>query len=1640
MPASAISELRESIGLGLNTVTRVWSYRAKDWVTSVYVADIDNDGIVEVVACSRDGRVYLLTILGADRIEKWERIIGEKAWVGTGVATGFSSEEKITQARIIVGTRDGKVYVLNKDGMTLPKNGNGLPYDSEGKTIDKKAEERASWLDVGYVIRQIYVDPRRPSDIIIGSEDRCVYVLDFTTGALRWKFQTKGWVRAVFSYDIDQDGQSEILVGSVDKHLYMLDHAGQLLAKCNMKFPVHTIFATDVDHDDRVEILVGTDGKDLVALTYDSIGKKFEEKWRRHFDNRLLCLCVTDIDNDGQREIIAGSEDKHFYILDNQGKTIWRHHHKFRVFSIYPYDIDNDGIPELILGSDNNRVRAMRIRLRKGLDKKIRRYYQLLGSPEPASIASLSNEERDLLQDILGGERKEYVTLKQAEELLKAKKYTDTLSVLLRLEQQKVQKLWNRDKIGLIRTVCFRHITSDPRRELIVGTSEGDVLAYTATGRHLWTVHLDDHIIDVQTGYIDHNKLEEIVICSSDHRIYILGGAKKQDQRDAYIDTLMSSISVTAPDRQTPPEIIIGSENKKLYIYKSDLNAPADTIDTPEGIRVVRTSTQNAEHMPEIVAGSLGKRVYAYTRKGELLWHYDTRDHIRSICIKDINGDGKIEVLVGSEDRNVHVLDSAGHLLWRYYLPHYVTSIDAEDADHDGMVEIFAGCADGCLYVFERDGRLLWKYQSSDRVLAVRVEDIDDDGNVEIALGSEDEMELLQVVNQRHMNMLIDQCWFALCQIQPAEQIIEVLLTSPDSFLQSFALRKLAEQDNLSSHDVEVFEKYAKIGSIEVRQTLVRVVLSRYLLLPSKMGQILQMLSLDADGEVRSVFIESLPLLMRHDWDKGFEYLARFSEDENRYIQRLAVRALHESIETATGKKRGIFDLLLAAALNKDSEWVCQEAARSLAHFLDRNQGGLIVYVHLFIVKAIRPAILEHIVHFTKTPVVNKYLIAIMDMLTDLNDENVLQRTRQVAEALEGASALLYAKDIRLIYIELCRLLEIYSVDDFTQYQYSLNASQFAADNEFAQIPLEVFGRLNSISRMLRIYLMRDNANDRLTILLEASEAIEKTSKFLEKQYALPLLGEPLTRLLNRTVFLLILHRWREMVQVQLNVLRGRAEITAELQARYTRFEDQVGIWLHMRNTGRSSAHNVKVTLLHSDNFDVAGTNTFETETILPDEGTNAEFTLNPHKTLLDLVFEIYYDDAQDAMKIVKFGDRLELGESYQEFRYIPNPYSTGTPILESRMFYGREEDMTILKENLTRSAKSVIVLYGQRRSGKTTLLLQLINATISDEYIPVLIDMQRVSYQITIQSFLYKVASYIARAMKKNQLIVCPPDLTNFEKDPTDAFDLFLDSIEDQFVERKLILLIDEFEVLEEQVINGRLQSEVFDYLRDIVQHRQYINFLFSGTHKITEHTKWYRSIFFHIARHHRLSKLSQQGTEDLIQQPVAGYLEYEPLTVKKIHQLTADQPYLIHLICRYIVDYCNEKRKTYVTINDINVVLREVMQTGQFHFDWLWDQISPEEHVALSALAEGGKDEGRWLTLVEIEEIYRHNRIPFKREYLLASLKTLIDADLIESESNATRDMISDSSRYRIAVGLTRMWLRKEKPLEMVRKEMNG
>lgn len=372
-------------------------------------------------------------------------------------------------------------------------------------------------------------------------------------------------------------------------------------------------------------------------------------------------------------------------------------------------------------------------------------------------------------------------------------------------------------------------------------------------------------------------------------------------------------------------------------------------------------------------------------------------------------------------------------------------------------------------------------------------------------------------------------------------------------------------------------------------------------------------------------------------------------------------------------------------------------------------------------------------------------------------------------------------------------------------------------------------------------------------------------------------------------------------------------------------------------------------------------------------------------------------------------------------------------------MCYGREDDLAYLQDNLTRTtAQTVLVLYGQRRSGKTTLLYQLANTPLLAQHIPVMIDLQRLAYNLDLGNFLFKVSYAIYQTVEKRDLHVSQPQRTDFVEqsgtipDPIFSFDCFLDEIETQLANRKLILLLDEFEVLEDQVHNGKLKPEIFQYLRSLMQQRQYMHFLLSGTHHIEKLTRDYWSVFFNIALHYRLpGKITESGSRALITHPVKNVLEYDTLAVQKIRQLTADQPYLIHLVCRSLVDHCNQQRKNYVTLNDVDLVMRYVMDSGATHFGWLWDQIEPSKQLLLRIIAEGSRDEGRQLSFKDIADMYRRYHIPYQHDEVASALKTLWAEDVIETSDGAHLNSMFDDSHYHVSIGLLRQWLRREKPL---------
>jgi hypothetical protein len=108
---------------------------------------------------------------------------------------------------------------------------------------------------------------------------------------------------------------------------------------------------------------------------------------------------------------------------------------------------------------------------------------------------------------------------------------------------------------------------------------------------------------------------------------------------------------------------------------------------------------------------------------------------------------------------------------------------------------------------------------------------------------------------------------------------------------------------------------------------------------------------------------------------------------------------------------------------------------------------------------------------------------------------------------------------------------------------------------------------------------------------------------------------------------------------------------------------------------------------------------------------------------------------------------------------FPPNPYVIGVPLIGNVGFYGRRDVFQFIDKTLDAGQQRVIVLYGQRRIGKTSILHQTIRQLTGESaLLPVYFDLQGKGHQ-SLSQVVFWLSREIARA-------------AGLENPPEDAFD----------------------------------------------------------------------------------------------------------------------------------------------------------------------------------------------------------------------------------------------------------------------------
>jgi AAA+ ATPase superfamily predicted ATPase len=545
-------------------------------------------------------------------------------------------------------------------------------------------------------------------------------------------------------------------------------------------------------------------------------------------------------------------------------------------------------------------------------------------------------------------------------------------------------------------------------------------------------------------------------------------------------------------------------------------------------------------------------------------------------------------------------------------------------------------------------------------------------------------------------------------------------------------------------------------------------------------------------------------------------------------------------------------------------------------------------------------------------------------------------------------------------------------------------------------------------------YEQVDTPFDKLTHLNDGRKQIEEAARSVEA------LTEP-----ERTVLAGITTRWRELIQKEIDAISGRAELRAKLRTKHALLDERVGLVLRLENTGQVAAESVTVSLQSSEAYEVIGEASTELTRVSTKRPSDVEFTIRPKREdRVRLDFTITWDDREAQGKSRPFADKVSFVEVEGEFTRIPNPYVAGNPITSPKLFFGREDVFDFVLENLVGAEqKNTLVLHGQRRTGKSSVLLQLRDRVLPQEFIPVYINMEALPDVKTMEAFLARLAYEIGRVARKRGLELEVP--TDFEQ-PATTFDRFMDAAEDALSGQRFVVMFDEFELIESKIAEG-MDAGVLNYFRNLMQHRDSLIFVFTGTHRLQEMTRRYWSILFSIALNREISFLEEEDTQRLITEPVRDRLEYDDLTIEKIIRVTHCQPYLVQLICQQLVNYLNGQQRNYATINDVDEVLDQTLIAAEGYFNSIWVQSTSPQRLALALLTTLLRPGKETATLSEVETGLADKGVVIAVPRLITVLSELCHRDVLEERTNG-------ELRYCFQIDLVRMWVEKNKPLSRV------
>lgn len=415
------------------------------------------------------------------------------------------------------------------------------------------------------------------------------------------------------------------------------------------------------------------------------------------------------------------------------------------------------------------------------------------------------------------------------------------------------------------------------------------------------------------------------------------------------------------------------------------------------------------------------------------------------------------------------------------------------------------------------------------------------------------------------------------------------------------------------------------------------------------------------------------------------------------------------------------------------------------------------------------------------------------------------------------------------------------------------------------------------------------------------------------------------------------------------------------------------------------------------------------------------ELTIRPtQRQIKDAAFAVgvrveYRTRGGTMEKSTPFAIPVRLGTL--AFTEINNPYERyagGSPVDDETMFFGRQALIErMIKYLSTGELGQCFVLYGQKRSGKTSVIRQVEKKIQSPIFFVSISAGTFIPGRLWV-SFVRALLLEISFRLEDDGKSIPEawPAKSDIENNPLEAVQWVLRYLGKQGC--RVAVAVDEFTYIYE---NANNDVETFMRGWKALLERKTLNAVVVGQDTMPRFKRAFPNEFA-VTHDERLTYLDRSETERLASTPILldGQTRYRGQAVHRLFDLTAGSPFFLQIACDRLVRHLNARKAAFVTEADIDHVGQTLTVTDPL----------PMERFDALVTAAGEKvatvpREHLWTLLARIARESLHSGWCYRS--VLKELPHSDDAvtDLID------RGILSEEGkRVRIRVGLFASWLR--------------